>query len=323
MSCYHPILGVRDEINDNGKWTYKLTGRWTPEDAALEPFSVRIPCGKCIGCRLDYSRAWADRMMLELDHTGKAVFATLTYDNEHIPYNGCDDFSREGNFQAFTLYKKDLQDFFKRLRGRKRFEDKEIRFYAAGEYGSTTDRPHYHAIIFGLSLDDFPDKVPLKKNELGELWYNSPYFTEIWDQGYTVLSEVSWQTCAYVARYVQKKVYHGSSFLTDLFDCQPEFSLMSRRPGIGGKYIEDHPDCFDLMQFHVKGHDKSIAFPKYFLKKLALTDPCLYDSIVEDRKKFAEDACFLKMQQTDLSFIQQMELEENAKLTHSSLLKRL
>lgn len=50
-----------------------------------------------------------------------------------------------------TLRKRHYQLFFKRLR---KWYGKPIRYFGTGEYGSKTQRPHYHFIIFGLKLDD-------------------------------------------------------------------------------------------------------------------------------------------------------------------------
>lgn len=319
MSCYHPMLGVPDydSLTENGKRKYNIISSYVPEFKSLYPGSIAIPCGKCIGCRLDYSRSWADRMILELDHTKKGVFITLTYDNDHVPFTECDN----GEFGAFTLYKPDLQKFFKRLR--KKFSYQEIRYYASGEYGSNTQRPHYHDITFGLSLEDFPDLKLRGKNELGQCHYQSDILADIWGQGFCLVTDVSWKTCAYVSRYVQKKVFGGMNYLQDLYGCEPEFSLMSRRPGIGAYYMEDHPDMFDVSQLYVRGYENPISIPKYHLKKLSLLDPEKYDKILSERKEYVSDKEFQKLLNTDLSYLEQLEVEENKKLLRSSALKRL
>lgn len=319
MSCYHPMLGVPDyeTLTEDGKRKYNIISSYSPEFKQLYPGSIAIPCGKCIGCRLDYSRSWADRMMLELDHSKKAIFVTLTYDNDHVPFTE----NEYGEFGALSLDKSDLQKFFKRLR--KRYKDKEIRFYAAGEYGSHTERPHYHAIIFGLSLEDFSDRVAKGKNELGQVHYISQKLQNIWSQGFCVLADVSWKTCAYVARYVQKKVYGSMNYLQDEYGCVPEFSLMSRRPGLAGYYMDDHPDMFDVSQLYVKGYDMPIRIPKYHLKKLELIDPETYAKIKAERSEYASDREFKKLINTDLSYIEQLEVEENKKLARTNVLKRL
>ena len=118
MSCYHPFVASKTgRLTENGKFEYAITGtletRRDLKEIPLSPDEILIPCGKCLGCRLDYSRTWADRMMLELDHSKKAIFVTLTYNEEHVPVLEADD---EGNFFGYTLFKRDLQLFFKRLR---------------------------------------------------------------------------------------------------------------------------------------------------------------------------------------------------------------
>lgn len=181
---------------------------------------VLVPCGKCIGCRIDYSHDWSSRLCIELkDNDYKAVFVTLTYDNAHLMHD---------EFGDPVLHVRDVQLFFKRLR--KKFPDKRIRFYLAGEYGPKTHRPHYHAIIYGLSLEDFPDLEVFDCNELGQPYYRSDSFGCIWSLGYIMMSPVTQKTCAYVARYCCKKYFR---LLSDDDISVPEFTLCSRRPGIG------------------------------------------------------------------------------------------
>ena len=86
MSCYHPLVGIwKGDYTENGKKKYEIQGNLDPRDCPSVYDKIVIPCGHCIGCRLDYSRSWADRMMLELETAGCGIFATMTYDNEHLP----------------------------------------------------------------------------------------------------------------------------------------------------------------------------------------------------------------------------------------------
>lgn len=322
MSCLHPLVAQpTGRLTENGKREYKIIGLGTfnqsKEDRGhVSDGSIPIPCGKCIGCRLDYSRAWADRMMLELDHTKKAVFVTLTYDNDHVPFLE----NVEGQFCTLTLCKRDAQLFMKRLR--KRFSDREIRFYLSGEYGSTTERPHYHAIIFGLSLDDFPDKLVRGKNELGQIHYSSEILAGIWKNGFVVLGDVSWQTCSYVSRYVSKKVFQCPTIGETFFGAEPEFSIMSRNPGIGGKFLEDNPRQVDTSKWFVFGKPEGIRPGRFFTEKIALQFPEKFDKIKEEKRAFARDRNYLKLLKTDLSLVEQYEIQENDKLEKASLLKR-
>ena len=210
MPCLRPLLAIKtDEVNEEtGKRQYIFTGAAYADEDRSDPYKVPIPCGKCIGCRMDYSRQWANRMIMELDHYhGKAVFATLTYDEEHVPkVFECDENGEiTDKVRSLTLSKRDAQLFLKKLRSRKKFEDREIRFYLSGEYGEHTLRPHLHCILFGIGLDDFPDLEPFRINELKQQTYISDEFADIWSNGFIVLSGVSWETMAYVSRYVQKK----------------------------------------------------------------------------------------------------------------------
>lgn len=332
MSCYHPRLMVPTGkfYSKTGKPIYEFIKE--PEDRtyleAYENGVIRVPCGKCLGCRLDYSRQWADRMMLELQTAGKAVFVTLTYDNEHIPiyFDGDDPV-------GYTVYKKDCQDFMKNLRrdydGKDGHPYAKIRFYLTSEYGTITKRPHYHCILFGLGLDDFPLRVFKGMNEFEQPFYDVPELKAAWPKGFVTVSEVSWATCAYVARYTLKKVFEDQ-VNTNGFEMgvDPEFSLMSRRPGIGADYLNLHDDCLDYQNISVKtgkGAHK-LFIPNYYLRKVK--ENCIlpqnpkYDKLFEDRKRFASDAALMKMSRISLSYIDQLELEEEKKLRSLNPLKR-
>lgn len=312
MSCYHPLVGLwKGDYTDSGKKKYVIEGNVDPSDVPFVYDPVLIPCGKCIGCRLDYSRSWADRMMLELETAKKAIFVTLTYDNEHAPWSQFDD----ADFPMYaTLDKRDCQLFMKRLR--KHFEDRRIRFFLAGEYGPSTLRPHYHAIVFGLGLDDFPDLRMHGRNELGQQYYISDLFTKIWSCGHCLLSDVSWKTCAYVARYVTKKLNGPLSIDYAIRNVLPEFSLMSRRPGIGREYLEQHPECLDFQSINLTTPEGGLKLriPKYYLKQLQLSNPEKYDTIMNERKECASDSMILKLQKTGLGYLDYLEVEEQKKL---------
>lgn len=283
------------------------------------PDSILVPCGRCLGCRLEYSRSWADRMMLELETAGCAIFLTLTYDNDHVPIAMLDD---EDSPLSFTLWKPDVQNFMKRLR--RHFENKKLRFYLSGEYGENTFRPHYHAIIFGLSLDDFKDKKAKSKNELGQMYYISDELQSIWKQGFALLCDVSWNTCAYVSRYVTKKVNGIDGKSLAYLNALPEFSLMSRKPGIGRHYLEQHPDCLDYQSIDISTDEGGlkIYIPKYFLKQLRLINPDRYDKIMKARVEYANDKMILKLQKTSLSMLDYLEAEEQRKIESVKSLRR-
>lgn len=231
MSCYNPKLMKCSMDPETGILKYTFCGSASLSDphefGSISELSTKgfyyfvVPCGKCLGCRTDYCREWSDRMALELLDHKKALFVTLTYNNENVP------FSDNG---LMTLSVRDCQLFFKRLR--KKFEGVRIRYYLAGEYGSRTSRPHYHGIIYGIGLSDFPDIRLFGNNDLNDPYYTSKEFESIWSNGFVMMSDVNYRTCAYVARYVTKKQYRTTDELST-FGVVPEFNLSSRRPGIG------------------------------------------------------------------------------------------
>lgn len=325
MACYHPMLfrwkGEYNPVKDPGaKPTkkYICIGSYAGPDEMDSFTDIVVPCGKCIGCRLDYSRRWADRMMLELETAGKGLFCTLTYNDDSIP---CAFDPDTGEFLGHTVSKRDCQLFMKNLR--RDFEPIRIRFYLSSEYGPLNHRPHYHCILFGIGLEDLPGKEFRKVNSLGQKFYRSPEIEKAWPHGFVLVSEVSWSTCSYVARYVLKKAVSDDLSGEEL-GVDPEFSLMSRRPGIGSEYLEMHPDVFDYQIISLPGRDgaKKIYLPKYYLRKLKLQDPDKFDKIKQERLKASRDKELLRMHDSTVSFLDQLEIDEIAKCRQLAALKR-
>lgn len=321
MSCYYPMYGKFTGYNgETGKPMYKVlpSQRYVEHD----PRDIQVPCGHCIGCRLDYARQWANRCVLELDHhNGKAVFITLTYSPEFCPIA---HFDVNGN-PTYTLVKEHFQLFMKRLR--KHFEPTQIRFFACGEYGSHTLRPHYHAIIYGLTIADFTDAVQFGSNEFKQPYYSSDTLNKIWKQGFTSLANVSWQTCAYVARY-NTKLYQTDSLLFDSLGILRPFILMSRRPGIGGFYAEEHPEDLSKSVIYFEDNNAStnavneIRMPKYLFNKLELTDPDLFDTLKTLRKRSAKDSFDNQLKHTDKDQFEYRLVQESKKTSQVSNLIR-
>lgn len=198
-----------------------------------------VPCGKCAACKANVGRDWSTRLQVEsLDHRF-SYFVTLTYDSVSLPcVHGVP-----------SLCKRDFQLFMKRFR--KRF-DTPIRFFACGEYGDRTNRPHYHAIFF---MDD-----PLRDLVLtGPNVYKSSDLEASWGLGFSEVSYAEPSCMAYVAGYVQKK------YLDDRVHEVEPFCLMSRRPGLGSSFLADHP-CYDSTVYLPKG--KKAPLPRFFKGKL-------------------------------------------------------
>lgn len=195
MACHHPIRAWRTNSGN------VLLNRAIPDAAPLA-----LPCGGCLGCRTAAAKEWALRCQLELHQHTQTGFTTLTYSDDNVP---------------LTLQKRDLQLFLKRLR---KAAARPIRFFASGEYGETTGRPHYHAILYGINANE---------NTLVQ---------NTWAQGHTYTTSVNPARIAYCAGYTSKKIGYkqGPRERVDpdtgeCYDWQPPFIQMSRRPGIGGE----------------------------------------------------------------------------------------
>lgn len=262
---------------------------------------VTLPCGKCLGCRLDYSRQWADRCMLELQDHEESYFCTFTYDEKHVPVSFYADEKTGEALKCLTLRKEDMQKFFKRLRK----DGQKVRYYMCGEYGDRTMRPHYHAIIYGLHIDDL---VFYKRNSQGDNLYHSATLQRYWSVpvfddagkplrdeyglvvyepiGDVIIGAVTWETCAYTARYVMKKLNGSQADVYDKFNIQKEYVAMSRRPGIGRKYYEDHKeDLWKYSEFFFSTEDggKRLHPPKYFERLLEKENPEKVEQIKQAR----------------------------------------
>lgn len=323
MSCYHPMVAFpTGSINiETGKQKYNIKPQYLKNhsyDEVLKNNGILIPCGNCLGCRLDYSRKWADRMLLELETAGKGIFLTLTYDNEHIHWSKFDEY---GQPIFATLNKRDFQLFMKSLRKEFAKKDIKIKFFASGEYGPSTLRPHMHCIVFGIGLSDIDDCKPFGRNDLGQSYYISPKIQKIWNRGNILLSDVSYETCAYVARYILKKQNGYSKECYDKRNALPEFSLMSRKPGIGSKYLELHPDCLDYKNINISTPEggRKITIPKFYLDKLELIDKEKYDKIKRERQKLASDKLLLELSKTDLGCAEYLANKEEERKKKASI----
>lgn len=343
MTCYHPIPALIVGKKPNGKndlvflpfnplldnekegkifFKYFSDGK---ENVGFYKDVILIPCGKCIGCRLNYSRQWADRCLLELQYHDSAFFATLTYDEEHVPkhYYVRNDDGELGT--SLSLEKRDFQLFMKRLR--KHFPDDNIRYYACGEYGSSTFRPHYHAIIYGLHLNDL---VPVIKSKLGYQYYNSLSFQKCWSDkdgkplGFAVLGEVTWETCAYTARYILKKKYRHEAVFYETRNLVPEFTLMSRRPGIAYQFYKDNPDIYDYEHFTVEtpSGGRKMYPSRYFDNLFDVDSPDRFEEIKQKRKKFAQFRFEKELENTSLYSDEYRELKEDVKINQIKSLRR-
>lgn len=221
---------------------------------------LSVPCGQCWECRLKRSREWAIRCMHEASLHERNSFLTLTYAEEYLP-------------EGATLVKKHFQDFMKRLR--ERIKPQKVKFYHAGEYGSQFQRPHYHAILFGY---DFPDKLPVQMRNGFPVW-ESTMLRELWTYGRSEIGSVTFQSAAYVARYVMKKLTGKAAedaYISvdgetgEMWRRLPEYSTMSK--GIGKGWYEKYgPEVY--REDSVLLNKQLVRPPRFYDKQFELTDP--------------------------------------------------
>lgn len=200
------------------------------------------------------------------------AFLTLTYNDEHLPEDG-------------SIHKEELQRFFKRLR--KEIYPTKVRYFACGEYGEKKARPHYHVILFGYDFRS--DRYKAKVTQTGNTLWRSPTLEKVWYQGYSYIGEVTFESAAYVARYVMKKwkkdpreketeINLANSYIDretgEVFPVEPEFVLMSRgrKPdgGIGKTWYDKYAGDTEKDFIYVNG--KRISLPKYYDTLLAQTE---------------------------------------------------
>lgn len=159
---------------------------------------VKVPCGSCLTCRRTQATWWSHRIQHDvaaLDRLGiGSSFVTLTIESETTP----------------VLRKSDLQKFFKRLR--KRRPDYPFRYLAIGDYGETTFRPHYHALLLG-----FPPELDADVRKS-------------WKFGFADIEPIAAGNINYVVRYMQTHTPSQRKRFVDA-GLQEPFSLKSRSIG--------------------------------------------------------------------------------------------
>ena len=224
------------------------------------------------------------------------AFVTLTYSPENLPPGGC-------------LRHSDFQDFMRRLRQTKGVPD-SIKYYMCGEYGDPseddryvgqTGRPHYHALIFGY---DWPDKEFMGKREHGHEFFGSELLTKQWQHGHTELGSVTFESAAYVAGYVSKKLkesndgyidrYHVIDTHTGEYSLRPaEYCKMSRggpprkdgtqQRGIAAEWWDRYRG--DLEKDFITMQGKRMRPPKYYDRLEEQRDADSFQRIKDKRRE--------------------------------------
>ncbi len=249
MPCYKPIDAWRSsELTSKGKnrIVFKQSGRH-------QEIPIQVPCGRCIGCRLERSMSWAIRCVEEAQLHEVNSFITLTYSPEHLPPDE-------------SLVKLHYQDFMRRLRWQ--IKPQKVRYYMCGEYGDKLTRPHYHACLFGL---DFPDKE-IYKMVGGTPLFTSVILEKIWGMGFVTIGEMTFESAAYCARYIAKKITGTKAeehyTVTDpttgeIKHLEPEYNCMSRKPGLAADWYERYKGDVFPSDFLIH-KNKAVKVPRYF-----------------------------------------------------------
>jgi hypothetical protein len=253
MACFSPLTAYWRTVNRDGI-TFDAS-----RSATKVPFN--LPCGRCIGCRMEKARQWGVRCLHEKRMWRDNSYVTLTYNDEFLPPGG-------------TLVLRDVQLFMKRLRkARNSTKSNPVRFFLGGEYGEDNGRPHYHALLFNVG---FPDRLFYTNNKRGEPLYTSAELQSYWSvdgqtMGHCTIGEVTFDSAVYCAKYALKKVngdlaadyYCVYDEFGECHDRKPEFAVMSRRPGIGKAY-------YDKYGKEVRAHDsivvngREVRPPRYY-----------------------------------------------------------
>lgn len=272
MTCYSPLQGRRSsDVGSSGKRRiFDIRSLYTKDGFRNslnydpdcdEKDLVTFPCGSCIGCLLRRSRDWAVRCIHEASLYEDNCFITLTYDEDNLPSDG-------------SLDKSHFQKFMKRLR----FHfGQGPRYFHCGEYGSKLERPHYHACLFNF---DFPDKV-LWSSRRGVSLYRSSSLERLWPYGFSTVGAVNFNSAAYVARYILKKKFGDNS--VHYGKRLPEYTTMSRRPGIGYDWFQKFKSDVFPRDFVVVNSKLKVKPPRSYDRLLELTDPTLFSIIKSER----------------------------------------
>ncbi len=304
MPCYSPLKGYYKL--ENGQSVFTLISKEASFDAQL----AEISCNQCIGCKIQRSKDWGLRCAHEITLHEQNSYITLTYAPEHLPENG-------------HLKMTDLQNFWKKYR--KHLQRKnlpKLRYYACGEYGDEYERPHYHAIIFGHEFEDREHKFTFKGNPA----YTSKTLDKLWGKGQCIIMAANISTATYVAKYITKKqtgekarehYTHVDTSTGELTVRPSEFTAMSLKPGIGGKWLEKFYTT-ELYKGFLTHEGTKYRIPKYYMDQLKIHDPSLHETISYLKANHAQD-----LNLEDADYHRLLKREQHCQLVMQQQLRNL
>lgn len=262
----------------------------------------QVPCGQCKDCRLEKSSQWGVRCHHEAQLHKQNCFITLTYNNKSLPKDQNVNKTHLTNFiKKLKTYINTKQYASSKTQPYQHQPYKTFRYYAGAEYGETkTKRPHYHICLFGY---DFPDKQTLRQTHFIKIksqfresniyaLYTSEILSKVWNKGFTTIGDLSYKSASYVARYCMKKITGDMAkthYKRDYMELgsptrTPEFALISRRPGIAYKWLEQYwTDVYPKDYFTIKGIKHRP--PRYYDDQLFKKSPRTYYKLKYERSK--------------------------------------
>lgn len=294
------------------------------EELMYNPRVMLIPCGTCDQCKRMKREDWATRMELEAKsyRQDEVYFITLTYSDENIPNLNLETGEiRRGKSirwkggserpqEVQTLSIEDVQLFVKRLR---KGSGARLRYFLAGEYGEKTCRPHYHMILYGWRPTDLEPIHKLAKSS----HFTSKWLSDKWGYGQIDIAPAVAATYAYVAGYVTKKLYGKDKEQYTRWGMRPPFAVMSRKPGIGDEYFQQHEDELWKTGYIMLSNGKRARIPEYYWDKLKERDPQRAWDIKRERQR--EVIAKLKYQNSLSSYSYKEQLEIKERKAHKSM----
>lgn len=352
--CFAPNVMIKGKFKGSLENYIKFHGENSTKALMKAGVIAIIPCGQCKQCRANYAKNWAARCQNESKYWKNTAFITLTYDEKHIPvvdkttgeiYRGFrhpkEYYLNNKRYENSTLYKPDMQKFLKRLRkyakehGLEENPEKGLKVFYCGEYGSKTQRAHYHLLIYGLIIPD----LYVWKRMKGIEYDRSTIIEKEWGMGNVIIGALNYKTCAYVAKYVMKKWTGPDKMAKYKEDGRsPEFTQMSLKPAIGQKYWEEHRKSIYKYDSVLIEGGKTVKPPKYYdikeddkqleeagvnVKKIRDAEKCRgaqekglpkmhsekMQELKRQRRKKAMDSLFAQLEKTTVTLTEYMKIK--------------
>jgi len=256
--CNCPITAYKFGKTKNGKTNIVFKN---PYEVTPEGMEIKLPCGRCMACRMEKTRQWGMRAEHEAKFHDENCFITLTYAPEKLPP---------------SLEKRPLQLFIKRLR--KSISGIKVKYIASGELGDNYDNPHYHICLFGW----IPKDLQFLYSKQGAKYYTSKTLEKLWENGFIIVTELNFATARYTAKYAIKKEL-GSKEKTR----PAEFFVVSQ--GIGKLHVDRYGGDMAIKgQTYANNH--SCSLPRYYKEKIKNTsNNLILEKTLDKLKKICKD----------------------------------